>query len=155
MTLCVYQGWWRRTAGGRLPAWSAWRAATASAPASPCSGCTTGGWPRVLATCHVSRVLYRLGARSLTLTHNCNNPWADASLVDQEKFQPVHNGLTDFGKVRATRVTAAPQCTKRINFEIENEDVILPFYIEKLRNFVKVLLGTIPWMWNSTICIFK
>ena len=101
---------------------------------------------RWVAACprHVPRVLYRLGARSLTLTHNCNNPWADASLVDQEKFQPVHNGLTDFGKVRATRVTAALQCTKRINFEIENEDVILPFYIEKLRNFVKVLLGTIP-----------
>ena len=63
--------------------------------------------------------------------------------MDQEKFQPVHNGLTDFGKVRVTRVTAAPQCTKRIDFEteIENEDVKLPFCIEKLRNFVQGIVG--------------
>ena len=90
------------------------------------------------------RVLYRLGARSLTLTHNCNNPWADASLVDQEKFQPVHNGLTDFGKVRATRVmvTSALQCTKRINGEIENEDVKLPLKIYGI--CMEALLGTTP-----------
>ena len=42
---------------------------------------------------------FRLGARSLTLTHNCNNPWADSSLVDKEGNMPVHNGLTPFGKV--------------------------------------------------------
>ena len=47
----------------------------------------------------VLRMYYRLGARSLTLTHNCNNPWADSSLVDKEGNQPVHNGLTPFGKV--------------------------------------------------------
>ena len=47
----------------------------------------------------VLRMYYRLGARSLTLTHNCNNPWADSSLVDKEGNQPVHNGLTSFGKV--------------------------------------------------------
>eukprot|EP00090_Calanus_glacialis_P008674 TRINITY_DN17031_c0_g1_i2.p1 TRINITY_DN17031_c0_g1~~TRINITY_DN17031_c0_g1_i2.p1 ORF type:complete len:1005 (+),score=154.48 TRINITY_DN17031_c0_g1_i2:450-3464(+) len=46
----------------------------------------------------VLRMYYRLGARSLTLTHNCNNPWADSSLVDKEGKQPVHNGLTPFGK---------------------------------------------------------
>ena len=43
--------------------------------------------------------IFRLGARSLTLTHNCNNPWADSSLVDKEGNMPVHNGLTPFGKV--------------------------------------------------------
>ena len=47
----------------------------------------------------VLRMYYRLGARSLTLTHNCNNPWADSSPVDKEGNQPVHNGLTSFGKV--------------------------------------------------------
>jgi len=46
----------------------------------------------------VLRMYYRLGARSLTLTHNCNNPWADSSLVDKEGNNPVHNGLTSFGK---------------------------------------------------------
>ena len=49
----------------------------------------------------VLRMYYRLGARSLTLTHNCNNPWADSSLVDKEGNQPVHGGLTSFGKVRS------------------------------------------------------
>ena len=33
------------------------------------------------------------------MTHNCNNPWADSSLVDKEGNNPVHNGLTSFGKV--------------------------------------------------------
>ena len=47
----------------------------------------------------VLRMYYRLGARSLTLTHNCNNPWADSSLVDKEGNKPVHGGLTSFGKV--------------------------------------------------------
>lgn len=39
------------------------------------------------------RMLYRLGARYLTLTHNHNNPWAD-SATDE----PQHKGLTGFGE---------------------------------------------------------
>lgn len=39
------------------------------------------------------RVFYRLGVRYMTLTHNNTNNWADAS-----RGEPVHNGLTDFGK---------------------------------------------------------
>ena len=60
----------------------------------------------------VLRMYYRLGARSLTLTHNCNNPWADSSLVDKEGNQPVHNGLTSFGKVspRTTTWHSALHC---------------------------------------------
>ena len=41
----------------------------------------------------VLRMYYQLGIRSMTLTHSRNNNWAD-SATDQ----PVHNGLTDFGK---------------------------------------------------------
>ena len=41
----------------------------------------------------VLRMYYQLGVRSMTLTHSRNNNWAD-SATDE----PVHNGLTDFGK---------------------------------------------------------
>jgi membrane dipeptidase len=41
----------------------------------------------------VLRVYYRLGIRSMTLSHFRNNNWADSSTD-----KPVHNGLTDFGK---------------------------------------------------------
>jgi membrane dipeptidase len=41
----------------------------------------------------VLRVLHSLGVRYMTLTHNDNVPWAD-SATDE----PVHNGLTDFGR---------------------------------------------------------
>ena len=39
------------------------------------------------------RALHRLGVRYMTLTHNNNTDWAD-SATDE----PVHNGLTDFGR---------------------------------------------------------
>jgi len=41
----------------------------------------------------VLRMYYRLGIRSMTLTHFRNNDWADSSTDT-----PKHNGLTDFGK---------------------------------------------------------
>ncbi|MBV9611901.1 MAG: dipeptidase [Acidobacteriaceae bacterium] len=41
----------------------------------------------------VLRMYYRLGIRSMTLSHFRNNNWADSSTD-----KPVHNGLTDFGK---------------------------------------------------------
>jgi len=41
----------------------------------------------------VLRTYYRLGIRSMTLTHFRNNDWADSSTD-----KPEHNGLTDFGK---------------------------------------------------------
>ncbi|RNI21404.1 dipeptidase [Flexivirga caeni] len=40
----------------------------------------------------VLRMIYVLGVRYMTLTHNDNNPWAD-SATDE----PVHGGLTRFG----------------------------------------------------------
>ena len=39
------------------------------------------------------RMLYSLGARYMTLTHNSNTPWADAA-----NAKPEHNGLTPFGE---------------------------------------------------------
>ena len=39
------------------------------------------------------RMLYRLGARYMTLTHNSNTPWADAA-----NDKPQHDGLTAFGE---------------------------------------------------------
>ena len=41
----------------------------------------------------VLREMYVLGARYMTLTHTANNDWADSATAD-----PVHNGLTPFGK---------------------------------------------------------
>src|SRR3984893_4179059 len=41
----------------------------------------------------VLRMYYRMGIRSMTLTHFRNNNWADSSTD-----KPQHNGLTDFGK---------------------------------------------------------
>jgi len=41
----------------------------------------------------VLRMFYKLGIRSMTLTHFKNNNWADSSTD-----KPIHNGLTDFGK---------------------------------------------------------
>jgi membrane dipeptidase len=41
----------------------------------------------------VLRVLHAMGVRYMTLTHSDNTPWAD-SATDQ----PVHGGLTDFGR---------------------------------------------------------
>ena len=42
----------------------------------------------------VLRQLYALGARYMTITHSDNNDWADSATAD-----PVHDGLTPFGKV--------------------------------------------------------
>jgi membrane dipeptidase len=39
------------------------------------------------------RMMYRLGARYMTLTHNNNTPWADSAAE-----KPAHNGLTPFGE---------------------------------------------------------
>jgi len=41
----------------------------------------------------VLRTYYRLGIRSMTLSHFRNNNWADSSTD-----KPAHNGLTEFGK---------------------------------------------------------
>ncbi|GAB1597858.1 dipeptidase 1-like [Argonauta hians] len=45
----------------------------------------------------VLRMFYELGVRYMTITHNCNTPWADNWKMDINKTN-IHNGLTDFGK---------------------------------------------------------
>ncbi|NWY65635.1 DPEP1 Dipeptidase, partial [Erithacus rubecula] len=35
----------------------------------------------------------------MTLTHSCNTPWADNWLVDTKDENPVHHGLSAFGKM--------------------------------------------------------
>ncbi|CAG7717664.1 unnamed protein product, partial [Allacma fusca] len=32
----------------------------------------------------------------MTLTHTCNTPWADSSLVETGTHKPQHGGLTKF-----------------------------------------------------------
>ncbi|XP_021076393.1 dipeptidase 1 [Mus pahari] len=46
----------------------------------------------------VLRTLYHLGMRYLTLTHNCNTPWADNWLVDRGDDEAESQGLSPFGK---------------------------------------------------------
>ncbi|XP_004377828.1 dipeptidase 1 [Trichechus manatus latirostris] len=47
----------------------------------------------------VLRTLYHLGMRYMTLTHNCNTPWADNWLVDTEEDNAQSHGLSPFGKL--------------------------------------------------------
>lgn len=47
----------------------------------------------------VLRTLYHLGMRYLTLTHNCNTPWADNWLVDKGDNEAESQGLSPFGKL--------------------------------------------------------
>ncbi|XP_036439769.1 dipeptidase 2 [Colossoma macropomum] len=44
------------------------------------------------------RMFYLLGVRSMSLTHNCNTPWAETSSVFYSYYKREISGLTDFGK---------------------------------------------------------
>jgi membrane dipeptidase len=44
------------------------------------------------------RTFYRLGVRYMTLTHNCNLPWATNNQIDRLANASLYGGLTDFGK---------------------------------------------------------
>ncbi|XP_023646087.1 dipeptidase 2 isoform X1 [Paramormyrops kingsleyae] len=44
------------------------------------------------------RMFYRLGVRSMSLTHTCNTPWAESSSRIYEFYLRKNNSLTHFGK---------------------------------------------------------
>lgn len=46
----------------------------------------------------ILRQLFNLGIRYMTLTHNCNTPWADENNADVNTDLIRNNGLSDFGK---------------------------------------------------------
>ncbi|CAF0784089.1 unnamed protein product [Brachionus calyciflorus] len=46
----------------------------------------------------VLRIFYNLGARYMTLTHNCDVPWATNNRVDRLPNSTDYGGLTDFGR---------------------------------------------------------
>lgn len=46
----------------------------------------------------VLRLFYELGVRYLTLTHNCNTPWADNHQQYSQANVPRIGGLTQFGR---------------------------------------------------------
>jgi membrane dipeptidase len=43
------------------------------------------------------RLFYEIGVRCMTITHNCNTPWADNNLVDSNPTLPKRN-LTEWGR---------------------------------------------------------
>jgi membrane dipeptidase len=46
----------------------------------------------------ILRVFYELGIRYMTLTHNCNLPWATNHLIDRQANVSLYGGLTEFGR---------------------------------------------------------
>eukprot|EP00062_Callorhinchus_milii_P005387 gi/632944770/ref/XP_007887684.1/ PREDICTED: dipeptidase 2 [Callorhinchus milii] len=44
------------------------------------------------------RMFYELGVRYMSLTHNCNTPWAKSAVREPNNEYPLITNLTDFGK---------------------------------------------------------
>ena len=82
-----------RLSADLTPAWSAQEVRSAQAEGGIASLIGVEGGQAIEDSLSVLRAFRRLGARYLTLTHNCTIRWAD-SATDE----PAHGGLTAFGR---------------------------------------------------------
>ncbi|XP_047004681.1 dipeptidase 1-like [Schistocerca americana] len=74
----------------------------------------------------VLRALYTLGARYLTLTHACNTPWADCSIVDEPGRIPILGGLSSFGRLVVREMN-------RLGMMVDLSHVSVPTMLDALR----------------------
>ncbi|RKL03641.1 hypothetical protein BFJ68_g11385 [Fusarium oxysporum] len=59
----------------------------------------------------IIRAFYRLGVRYCTLTHVCNNAFADSST---SKIGPVHGGLSDLGRAAVKEMNRLEDCASQV-----------------------------------------